>query len=131
MGEVDEFEKNKLLGGATALLFPIRWPEPFGLVMVEAMACGTPVIAYDDGAVREVMVHNETGFIVHTFDEGLMAIKNISSISRQQCRLHFEKNFSAQAMAQNYLKVYQQQIVDQNAAILTPIFDRNESKVLA
>jgi glycosyltransferase involved in cell wall biosynthesis len=106
IGEVGDIEKGALLGGASALLFPIAWPEPFGLVMIEAMACGTPTIAYRCGSVPEVMQHGRTGFIVDTFDEALVATEHLDAVSRADCRAAFEERFTAGRMAQDYLAVY-------------------------
>ena len=89
-----------------ALLFPINWPEPFGLVMVEAMACGTPVIAYDCGSVPEVMQHGLTGFIVKSEDEAQWAIEQVTGLDRRAIRAEFERRFTAKHMAQAYLTEY-------------------------
>ncbi|HBF07667.1 MAG: glycosyltransferase family 4 protein [Pseudomonadota bacterium] len=110
IGEVNEQEKNELLGNALGLLFPIAWPEPFGLVMIEAMACGTPVIAYRNGAVPEVMKHHFTGYIVDSVSEAVEAVHNLHSISREYCRDYFVRRFSAEAMAKNYISLYERQI---------------------
>jgi glycosyltransferase involved in cell wall biosynthesis len=107
IGEIGEKEKNKFLGNAYALLFPIDWPEPFGLVMIEAMACGTPVIACRNGSVPEIMEEGKTGFIVKTVDEAVEAVKQIPTLSRKRCREVFEEKFTATHMAINYLKIYQ------------------------
>jgi len=104
---VNESEKNALLGGARALLFPIDWPEPFGLVMIESIACGTPVIAFECGSVPEVIEHGKTGFIVRTMDEAHKALQNVATISRSACRREFEEKFTATKMAENYLRVYE------------------------
>ena len=106
VGEINEAEKNDFLGNAYAMLFPIDWPEPFGLVMIEAMACGTPTIAYHRGSVTEVMSHGETGFIVNSIEEAANSVEKIETISRQCCRHMFETRFSARRMAQDYLKAY-------------------------
>ncbi len=106
IGEIGEQEKDAFLGEACALLLPIDWPEPFGLVMIEAMACGTPVIAYGQGAVPEVVDDGETGFIVHDMDSAVSAVGNIDSIKRNVCRRVFEKRFSASRMARDYMRVY-------------------------
>jgi len=106
IGEVDEVEKEKLLGNAYALIFPINWPEPFGLVMIEAMACGTPTIAFRCGSVPEVMKHGKTGFVVNSIGEALKAVPKITSISRQRCRLVFEDLYTSRRMANDYLKTY-------------------------
>ena len=106
IGEVDQAGKNEFLGKACALLFPVCWPEPFGLVMIEAMACGTPVIALDCGSVREVVAHQETGFVCDSWEEMACAVGRIAEIDRQACRQHVEARFSARAMAQGYEQVY-------------------------
>jgi len=117
IGEVDEQGKNELLGGAKALLFPIAWPEPFGLVMIEAMACGTPVIAYSRGSVTEVMTDGVTGYIVGSEEEAVSAIARIDQIDRGICRSYFEKRFSADRMARSYINVYQKLMVRQKNII--------------
>ncbi|NNF96797.1 MAG: glycosyltransferase family 4 protein [Halobacteria archaeon] len=106
-GEIDDDAKQALLGDAYAVLFPIDWPEPFGLVMVEAMACGTPVIAYRRGSVPEIMQPGVTGFIVTNVDEAVAALDNIGTLERHQCRRVFEEHFSVKRMAQDYLSVYE------------------------
>ena len=110
IGEISDAQKQDFLGNANALLFPINWAEPFGLVMTEAMACGTPVIAYNRGAVPEVIEHEVTGFIVDTLQEAIDAVGQLEHINRQQCRRLFEQRFSAQRMTWNYLRLYEQQI---------------------
>lgn len=107
VGEVNEAEKNVLLGGARALLFPIDWPEPFGLVMIESLACGTPVVAFECGSVPEVLVHGKTGFIVHTLDEAEEALHRIGTINRQVCRHEFEERFTVGQMARSYMRIYE------------------------
>ena len=89
------------------MLFPLDWPEPFGLVMVESMATGTPVIAMARGAVSEIVVDKKTGFICHSLDEMVCAVDRISSLDRLDCRLHVERFFSAERMAADYLEVYE------------------------
>jgi len=108
VGEIGEGEKEEFLSNAIALLFPIDWPEPFGLVMIEAMACGTPVIAYKNGSVPEIIDHGLTGFIVENQDEAVMAVKNIGTLKRRDCRRTFEERFTATRMAGNYIKTYYQ-----------------------
>jgi glycosyltransferase involved in cell wall biosynthesis len=107
VGEIGEREKNQFLGHAYALLFPIDWPEPFGLVMVEAMACGTPVIAYRRGSVPEIIEEGVTGFIVHDLEEAVQAAERIPTLNRARCRQRFEERFSAARMARDYLASYQ------------------------
>jgi glycosyltransferase involved in cell wall biosynthesis len=107
VGEIGEQEKGEFLGNAYALLFPIDWPEPFGLVMIEAMACGTPVIAYREGSVSEVVDEGRTGFIVDTLEEAIQAAERIPELRRADCREVFERRFTVTRMARDYLRVYQ------------------------
>ena len=107
IGEVGGQDKDEFLGHAHALLFPIDWPEPFGLVMIEAMACGTPVIAWPCGSVPEVMEDGVTGFVVHNLEEAVRAVEKVDGLSRATCRRVFEARFSAPIMTRNYLAVYQ------------------------
>jgi glycosyltransferase involved in cell wall biosynthesis len=106
IGEIGEGEKSDFLGGALALLFPIDWPEPFGLVMIEAMACGTPVIAWNCGAVPEIVENGVTGFVVDSHDEALAAIGRLKLLNRLRIRHTCERHYSATAMAKRYLDVY-------------------------
>ena len=106
IGEISEMEKDDFLGNASALLFPINWPEPFGLVMIEAMACGTPIVAYNRGSVPEIVEHGVTGFIVDNPNQAIAATRAIDSIYRANCRRAFEERFSSKRMAEGYLKVY-------------------------
>lgn len=128
VGEVNEVEKNALLGDADALLFPITWPEPFGLVMAEAMACGTPVIAYDRGAVPEVMVHGKTGFIVQNTEQAITALRELPRIQRQSCRDHFEQHFSSDKMCEAYNRVYIKQIQQQSQKTVVKPLRRTNNK---
>jgi glycosyltransferase involved in cell wall biosynthesis len=106
VGVVGGRDKDRFLGEALALLFPIDWPEPFGLVMIEAMACGTPVIAWRNGSVPEVMEDGVTGFIVDSIDEAVSAVGRVGEVSRRACRRAFETRYDAARMARNYLDVY-------------------------
>lgn len=106
VGEVDDAEKGDLLKDAAGLVFPINWPEPFGLVMVEALACGTPVIARALGSTPEVIRHGRTGFLCSTVDEMVDACQRLDSIDRFACRQDVEERFSARAMARGYVDVY-------------------------
>jgi glycosyltransferase involved in cell wall biosynthesis len=106
-GEVNDETKRQFLAGAAALLFPIDWPEPFGLVMIEAMACGTPVIAFRSGSVPEVIDDGLTGFVVPGEAEAIQAIGRLSELDRRQVRRHFEKRFTAARMAQDYVRHYE------------------------
>jgi glycosyltransferase involved in cell wall biosynthesis len=110
VGEISDQQKNEFLGNACALLFPIDWPEPFGLVMIEAMACGTPVIAYKSGSVPEVMEDGITGFVVRELDEAAQAIGRVADLSRERCREVFEKRFTASRMADDYMEMYDQMV---------------------
>jgi glycosyltransferase involved in cell wall biosynthesis len=106
VGEIREDQKQQFLGDAAALLFPIAWREPFGLVMIEAMACGTPVIGFENGSVPEVLEDGVTGFIVHSEEQAVDAVKQIGTLSRERIRAEFERRFTAHRMAQNYLNLY-------------------------
>lgn len=110
VGEIGEQEKSEFLSNAYAYLFPIDWPEPFGLTMIEAMACGTPSIAFNCGSVPEVMHEGLTGFIVDDMDQAVAAVEKISSIERTACRNVFEKRFTAARMAEEYVDLYQSMI---------------------
>ncbi|NPC57536.1 glycosyltransferase family 4 protein [Caenimonas soli] len=108
VGEIGDEAKNDFIGNARALLMPIDWPEPFGLVMIEAMACGTPVIAYGQGSVPEILEDGVTGFIVENQEQAIAAARNIESINRRRCRQVFEQRFAARVMAKRYLEVYRE-----------------------
>jgi glycosyltransferase involved in cell wall biosynthesis len=110
VGEIGESEKGRFLGGARALLFPVDWPEPFGLVMIEAMANGTPVIAWPHGSVREIIEDGITGFIADSIDKAVAAVWNVGTLSRQSVRHRFEQRFSVARMARDYLHVYRRMI---------------------
>ena len=112
IGEIGDDRKQEFLGNAQALLFPIDWPEPFGIVMIEAMACGTPVIAYRSGSVPEVMEQGRTGFVVRQLDDAIEAVRRVRYLSRARCREVFEERFTAQRMAHDYLDVYAQLIAE-------------------
>ncbi|AWV19070.1 glycosyl transferase family 1 [Methylobacterium sp. XJLW] len=106
LGPVDDTRKGELLGGARALLFPIDWPEPFGLVMIEAMACGTPVVAWNRGSVPEIVEDGVTGFIVSSEAEAVAALARIGQLDRAAIRRRFEERFTAERMARDYLALY-------------------------
>lgn len=107
LGEINEQEKNEFLGKAYAYLFPIDWPEPFGVSMIEAMACGTPTVAFCCGSVPEVIEDGVTGFIVRNEDEAVKALDRVSGLSRARCRATFERRFTACRMAKDYLSIYE------------------------
>lgn len=106
IGEIGDHQKSDFLGGADALLFPIDWPEPFGLVMIEAMACGAPVVAYACGSVSEIVEHGVTGFVVQDEDDAVAAVQRLATLDRREIRRRFELRFSATAMARRYLEIY-------------------------
>jgi glycosyltransferase involved in cell wall biosynthesis len=106
LGEINEAEKPTFLSGARALLFPIDWPEPFGLAMIEAMACGTPVIAFNRGSTAEVVEHGVTGYIVGDVAEAVRAVAQLDGLSRSRVRDQFEIRFTSRTMALRYLDVY-------------------------
>jgi len=117
VGEIGYPEKIDFLGNAAALLFPIQWPEPFGIVMIEAMACGTPVIAYPRGSVPEVIEDGLTGFIVSDDKEAVEAIRNVERFNRRNCRKRFEQRFTDVRMAQDYLAIYERLVQGEEAPL--------------
>jgi glycosyltransferase involved in cell wall biosynthesis len=106
IGEITDSQKSAFLGNASALLFPIDWPEPFGLVMIEAMACGTPVVAFRSASVPEVIDHGLTGFIVRDMDEAVAAVSHLATLDRAAIRTTFERRFTVERMARDYLAIY-------------------------
>jgi len=106
IGEVTEDERNKLMSRAFCTLHPVTWREPFGLTMIEAMACGSPVVAFNKGSIPEVVMHGKTGFVVEDVEEMVNAIENIKNIDRNECRSHALENFNAEKMADEYEEVY-------------------------
>jgi glycosyltransferase involved in cell wall biosynthesis len=118
VGEINEDQKQDFLGNAKALLFPIDWPEPFGLVMIEAMACGTPVVAWNAGSVPEIIEQGKNGFIVNTMEEAIEAAQQAAYLSRKVVRAIFEKRFTARRMAEEYLAIYQKLCLKNMRAII-------------
>jgi glycosyltransferase involved in cell wall biosynthesis len=110
IGEIAEQGKPSFLGEASTLLFPVDWPEPFGLVMIEAMACGTPIIAFKSGSVGEVIDEGVSGFLVETLDQAVAAVGRIPSLDRAQVRAAFERRFTVERMARDYVNLYQAQL---------------------
>jgi glycosyltransferase involved in cell wall biosynthesis len=125
IGEISEEQKSQFLGNAYAYLFPIDWPEPFGLTMIEAMACGTPTIAFRCGSVPEVMHEGLTGFIVDHMDEAVAAVEKIATIERTACRAVFDKQFTAAHMAENYIYLYQSMVAGNSIAPPLPMITGN------
>lgn len=117
IGEIGFSEKCDFLGNAAALLFPINWPEPFGIVMIEALACGIPVIAYPFGSVPEIIEDGVTGFLVNDVDSAARAVRRLDRIDRAVCRQRFEERFTVQRMTQEYLAVYERVLKGQPAAL--------------
>ena len=107
VGEIGDGEKQEFLGCAIGLLFPIGWEEPFGLVMIEALACGTPVVAYRRGSVPEVLSDGKTGFIVDDIEGAIAAVRHLPELDRADCRESFERNFTASRMANDYVRLYE------------------------
>lgn len=116
VGEIGEAEKNAFLGGALALLFPIDWPEPFGLVMIESMACGTPVVAFPGGSVAEVIDPGVTGFIVDDIEAAVAAVDDAAQLDREAVRARFDRRFSASRMARDYVALYERLLERPRAA---------------
>ena len=121
IGEINEQEKAAFLGKARALLMPICWPEPFGLVMIEAMSCGTPVIAFSHGSVPEVIDPGRSGFIVHDEVNAVAAVKRLGELSRHKVRACFEERFTARRMAEDHLALYHGMIAQQRPAVLRAV----------
>jgi glycosyltransferase involved in cell wall biosynthesis len=115
VGEINEHQKTQFLGAARALLFPIDWPEPFGLSMIEAMACGTPVLAFRCGSVPEIIEDGLTGITVDTVEEAIAALPRVMALDRRKVRKRFEQRFSARRMATDYVKVYRSLITASHA----------------
>jgi len=122
IGEADAKLKRELYAGARALLLPLQWDEPFGLVMIEAMACGTPAICFPRGAAPEIVLDGKTGYLVQDVDEMVQALSRLDAIEPWLCRAHVEDNFSPSALADNYLEVYQRIL-----SVEEPLYERLHS----
>jgi len=120
IGEIDEREKVRFLGDAQALLFPVDWPEPFGLVMIEAMACGTPVLAFDRGSVREVIDNGVSGIIVNGVTEAISAVRAVTRLDRKAVRQRFEQRFTAKRMAAQYVRLYEELTAGTRSGTILP-----------
>ena len=119
LGEIGYPEKNKFLGEAAALLFPISWPEPFGIVMIEAMACGTPVIAFPLGSVPEVIKDGVSGLIVPDVQGAVDAVRRVKNLDRKKVRKYFEQRFTAARMTQQYVHIYERLTSGKKAPLST------------
>ncbi|MCK2053604.1 glycosyltransferase family 4 protein [Methylobacterium sp. 37f] len=120
IGEINEEQKKDFLGNALALAFPIDWPEPFGLVMIEAMSAGTPVIAFRNGSVPEVIADGISGVLCDSMDDAVAAVDKVKSMSRAGVRKHFEGNFTAECMVRKYVSAYEQLLAGTNSVIKLP-----------
>ena len=123
IGEIAERQKADFLGNAYAYLFPIDWPEPFGLTMIEAMACGTPTIAFNCGSVPEVITQGVTGLIVNSMEEAVDAVAEVSALNRATCRQEFEAQFTASRMARDYVNLYEAVLNAKSLSSETPEVD--------
>ncbi len=119
IGEISDAEKNDFVGNALALVCPYDWPEPFGLVLIEALACGTPVLAYRRGSIPEIIEHGTTGFVSENLTEMVDAVERIKEIDRQQCRAFFDQRFTADRMARDYVALYER-IIEERVALAGP-----------
>ena len=124
IGEIDDRSKAKFLGEARALLFPIDWPEPFGLALIESMACGTPVMAFHCGAVNEIIDEGVTGHVVESVEEAIGAVPQVVALDRRAVRRRFEQRFTAARMASDYVKTYR-------ALLAKPAQRPRDTKVIA
>jgi glycosyltransferase involved in cell wall biosynthesis len=117
VGEINEHQKTQFLGKAQALLFPVDWPEPFGLSMVEAMACGTPVLGFRCGSVPEIIEDGLTGAIVETMEQAIAALPGVIALDRKKVRQRFEQRFSATRMARDYVDLYRRLLGSSKSAV--------------
>ena len=118
IGEINEHQKAEFLGQASGLLFPIDWPEPFGLVMIEAMACGTPVLAFSRGSVSEIIEDAKTGIVVQSKDEAIKKLPHLLTLDRRRIRHEFERRFSAKRMASDHVRLYQELLMAQGEYLI-------------
>ena len=122
IGEINENQKAEFLGQASGLLFPIDWPEPFGLVMIEAMACGTPVLAFNRGSVSEIIEDGKTGIVVQSKEEAIKRLPHLLALDRGRIRHEFERRFSAQRMARDHVRLYQALLKGERECLLQSTF---------
>jgi glycosyltransferase involved in cell wall biosynthesis len=125
IGEINEHQKAEFLGQSLGLLFPIDWPEPFGLVMIEAMACGTPVLAFNRGAVSEILEDGKTAIVVQSKDEAIERLPHLLMLDRRQIRHEFERRFSAQRMASDHVRLYQELLIGRKERFMQSGFKGN------
>jgi glycosyltransferase involved in cell wall biosynthesis len=130
IGEIGDEQKWDFLGNAMASLAPIDWPEPFGLNMIEAMACGTPTIAFNRGSVPELIEDGVNGIIVHSVEESVQAVRRVANLSRRACRDVFERRFTARRMVSDYLAIYEQIICDDSAYSPSELLDEHMGHLL-
>jgi glycosyltransferase involved in cell wall biosynthesis len=130
VGEIDEVQKDEFLGNAFAYLFPIEWPEPFGITMIEAMACGTPVIAMSRGSVPEVVVDGRTGFLCRTMGEMIASVQKVDQLDRRACRAQVARRFSVERMADSYEDAYRSVLQGPDRAICRTVDDELASLVV-
>lgn len=130
VGEIGEEEKADLLGNASVMLFPIDWAEPFGMVMIESLACGTPVVAFGQGSVPEVLDNGKTGFIVSSVDEAVDAVRRINTLSRETCRRIFAERFTSKRMAKDYVHLYEH-LLDESRRVDLPLSSRNPDDIMS
>jgi glycosyltransferase involved in cell wall biosynthesis len=121
VGEIDDARKNEFYGGALGLVFPIDWPEPFGLVMIEAMATGTPTIAFRNGSVEEIVENGVTGFVVDTVDEAIAAVGKLGSLDRRAIRARFLERFTIGRVSDAYVDLYGELIAGANAPVAASV----------
>jgi glycosyltransferase involved in cell wall biosynthesis len=136
IGEINEYQKTRFLGEARALLFPVDWPEPFGLSMIEAMACGTPVLAFRCGSVPEIIEDGVTGFMVDNIEDAIAALPRVMALDRKKVRQRFERRFSATRMANDYVRVYRSLITTSQSRgafgtdLVSPLVEETKVSIL-
>jgi len=128
IGEINERDKESFLGGAAALLFPVDWPEPFGLVMIEAMACGTPVIAFRRGSVPEIVTEGVSGFVVDTIEEAVTAVGRATRLNRAKVRAEFDCRFTAERMARDYVNIYSKLVSKRSRSVQLEMLNETQQE---
>jgi glycosyltransferase involved in cell wall biosynthesis len=130
IGEIADHEKDEFLGHALALLAPVNWPEPFGIVLIEAMACGTPVVAFRQGSIPEIVEESNSGIVVGSVDEAVLALRDLRLPKRRKCRQTFERRFTVSRMAQEYLEIYER-LAGERVEIKAATEEAEESREIA